>query len=76
MMLLPIASILLAAASTAVSPAQSARPHMQSNASVRIERAAAATSSEWDKTPVSSRRELIIRGERGQPVLLRLVEYQ
>lgn len=75
-MLLQIASNVLIAASAAVSPAQSARSDVQSNASVRIDRAAVVTSRGWDTAPVSSRRQLIIRGERGQPVVLRIIEYQ
>ena len=53
-------------------------PHVevQSIARVRIERPAIANSKEWEQTPKASRREIILHDENGQPVLVRLIEYQ
>jgi hypothetical protein len=42
---------------------------------VRIVRPAIASSKAWDLSPKRARKETIRRDERGEPVLLRLIEY-
>jgi hypothetical protein len=49
-------------------------PPRQATAAVRIERALPA-SKEWQQRPPSRRREIIIV-EQGQPVKVRLVEFE
>jgi len=48
----------------------------QSIASARIERPAVANRKRWEHAPPTSRREMLVRDERGQPLLLRIIEYQ
>ena len=48
----------------------------QATATIRIERPAIASDKEWEHSPKASRREIIRRDERGQPMLLRVIEYQ
>lgn len=66
-MLLPIASV-------AMSPIPPVSVDAQARATIRIERPAVANSNEWENSP--HRREIIVRGEHGEPVLVRLIEYQ
>ena len=49
-------------------------PPRQATAAVRIERAVPA-SKEWQQRPPSKRREIVIV-EQGQPVKVRLVEFE
>jgi hypothetical protein len=46
----------------------------QATASVRIERPVTANRIEWERLPKASRREIIVRGEHGEPVIVRLIE--
>lgn len=62
-------------ASTAVTLAPPARSEAQATASIRIERPAIANSKAWDRTPAASRRQIIVRDEHGQPVLVRIIEF-
>ena len=48
----------------------------RATATIRIERPAIASDKEWEHSPKASRREIIRRDERGQPMLLRVIEYQ
>jgi len=64
--------MLLAAALAAVTP--SPAPRAQATASVRIERPVSVSAVGWEQLPKSKRSERIVRDERGQLVLLRLVE--
>jgi hypothetical protein len=68
--------MLLLLASNAISLPQVAPAEVHSKVTVRIERPATATKDEWERAPIASRREVIVRDDRGQPVLLRLIEYQ
>jgi hypothetical protein len=64
--------MLLAAALAAVPP--SSAVHAEATASVRIERPVSVRAVDWDRLARSKRSERIVRDERGQLVLLRLVE--
>lgn len=48
----------------------------QAKAVVRIHRAATASAEDWNKAPVLEKREITIRGEQGEPVVIRLIEHQ
>jgi hypothetical protein len=48
----------------------------QVEASVRIEHPAAANKKEWERSPSSSRREILIRDEDGKRVLVRVIQYE
>jgi hypothetical protein len=65
--------LLLAHALSAPPPV---RTQVQATASVRIERAATANLKEWEKSPKDSRREIVVRDERGQSVRVRVIDYQ
>jgi hypothetical protein len=45
-------------------------------ATVRIERPSTVTARDWERMPQAMRREVIVRDEQGQPLLLRLIENQ
>ena len=62
---------LAVAASSSPAPRQ-----VQSIAIVRIEKPASADKQAWEHAPKSSRREITIRDARGQPVLLRVIQYE
>lgn len=69
--------LLLASASLTVTPPVPApKAEARARASVRIVRAATASRKIWEQRPEGSRSEIVIRDERGQPLLLRLIEYQ
>jgi hypothetical protein len=51
-------------------------PVVQVQATVRIERPARASREAWDRAGRSQQREVIIKSEAGNPLRLRLVEYQ
>ena len=44
------------------------------HATVRIERSVAVRARQWEQVPEQMRREALVVGEDGRPVLLRLVE--
>ena len=67
--------LLLVAANAAPFPPPR-QTHVQAIVSTRIEHPAIANRKEWDRTASSSRREIIVRGKRGEPVLVRIIEYQ
>jgi hypothetical protein len=69
--------LLLIALSAQASPAPS-QPivAVQATATVRIERPSTVTARGWDRLPPQMKREVIVRDEQGQPLLLRLVENQ
>jgi hypothetical protein len=69
--------LLLVALSAQASPAPS-QPivAVQATATVRIERPSTVTASDWHRMPPQMKREVIVRNEQGQPLLLRLVENQ
>jgi hypothetical protein len=69
-MLLLIATTAVAAVPPPPRPAQ-----VQARAIVRIMRPAIASSKAWELSPKGARKETIRRDERGEPVLLRLIEY-
>jgi hypothetical protein len=52
------------------------RPKAEARASVRVERPAIANRKAWEDSSASARRVVTIRDERGQPVLVRVIEYQ
>jgi hypothetical protein len=56
--------------------AQGLPPSTHATVTVRIERPAVATRDDWERAPSASRREMIIRDERGQRIIVRLIEYQ
>jgi hypothetical protein len=68
--------LLLANTALAALPVTPARAEAQAIATIRIERPAIASSRAWEDSPKGSRREVIRRDERGQPLLLRLIDYQ
>jgi len=68
--------MVLILASTAATLAPPTRIETQATATIRIERPAIANSKEWQRSPVTSRREIIVRDEHGQPVLVRIIEFQ
>jgi len=70
-MLLLIASTAVASVPPGPRPAD-----VQARATIRILRPAIASRKGWDLSPKGSRKETIRRDEQGQPVLLRLIEYQ
>jgi hypothetical protein len=47
---------------------------VQSLASVRIERPTTARAADWERSPSQMRKETLLIDERGQPILLRLIE--
>jgi hypothetical protein len=53
-----------------------ARPTVNSTATVRIERPAVGSREQWERLSRGTRREIIVRDSRGQPLLVRLIEYQ
>ena len=68
--------LLLAASASAAPPTQPARAGAQAIAVIRIERPAVGSGASWEQAPPWQRREVIRRGERGEPVLIRLIDYQ
>ena len=64
----------LAGSAAALAPA--ARSQAQAQISIRIERPGIANAKQWEQTPKPSRRQIIVRDERGQPVLVRVIDYQ
>ena len=48
----------------------------QAAAGAVIARAAVANSREWAQSPRYSRRELVVKDERGQPIHLRLIDHE
>jgi hypothetical protein len=67
--------LLLVALSAQASPAPS-QPivAVQATATARIERPSTVTARDWERMP--QRREVIVRDQQGQPLLLRLIENQ
>ena len=61
---------------SAALPPQAPRVAVQARATIRIERPATGSEKQWKNVPDASRRETIIKNESGDPVLLRIVEYQ
>jgi hypothetical protein len=47
---------------------------VQATATARIERPSTVTARDWERMP--QRREVIVRDQQGQPLLLRLIENQ
>ena len=47
-----------------------------STATVRIQRPSKATTETWSKAPAQQKREMIVRGDDGSPVILRLFEHE
>jgi len=68
--------MLLLFASAAITVSKPPAAQAQATATIRIERPAIASDKEWEHSPKASRREIIRRDERGQPMLLRVIEYQ
>jgi hypothetical protein len=66
--------LLASAAASPQPPAPIAR--VEATASVRIEHSATATRKSWEQLPKGSRKEVVIRDERGRPVLVRIVDYE
>lgn len=67
--------LLMTGAAAQVEPAQPI-VRATATATVRIEHPAKAGREEWQKASESHRSEIIVQDKEGQPVLLRLVEYQ
>lgn len=70
-MLLP-----LLAAAIAAPPVPPAQVGAQATATIRVVQGVAATRRTWEQSSQLRRREVIVRGEQGQPVLLRLIEFE
>ena len=68
--------LLLIASTTIATVSRPPATQAQATATIRIERPAIASDKEWEHSPKASRREIIRRDERGQPMLLRVIEYQ
>lgn len=68
--------LFLFAANVTPPPAAPRHAIAQSSATVTIERPAIANHDRWEHASAAERREIIVRDERGRPVLLRLIEYQ
>jgi hypothetical protein len=68
--------MLLLLATDAPYSARPVRAEVQATANARIERAATASRKAWEQSPKASRREIIVRDERGQSILIRVIEYQ
>jgi len=68
--------MLLLHAGHAASPPAATHVQVRSTVSVRIERSVTASRKEWERAPKASRREIVVRDERGNPLLVRLIEYQ
>ena len=65
-----------AVASPARPEAQASGAIQQGTATVRIERPAKGNRAEWEGLPKPFRHEVVVRGENGEPIVLRLVEYE
>lgn len=48
----------------------------QAKAVVRILKSAEASAANWNRAPASDKRETTIRGERGETIVIRLIEHQ
>jgi hypothetical protein len=68
--------MLLLVASTVGTTDPPVKAHLQTTATVRIERPAVANNQEWRRLPKGSRREIVIRGKDGTLVLVRITEYE
>jgi hypothetical protein len=68
--------VISAVVSQARPEAQASAAGRQATTAVRIERPANADRRPWEQLPKSSRREVIVRGESGEPVVLWLLEYE
>lgn len=72
-----IASMLMLILSSAVAPTLPARPKIEAIATVKIKRHVAIASAEqWIQQPQSSRREIIVRDQHGERLLLRIIDNQ
>lgn len=69
-------TMLLLVLSNAASAPAPVRPAVNSTATVRIERPAVASREEWERLPKETRREIVVRGGDGRPLLVRVIEYQ
>jgi hypothetical protein len=49
---------------------------VQATATVRIQRPSTVSGESWDRSPPEMKREVVVWDERGQPMLLRLIENQ
>ena len=65
--------LLLAVIATVTTPSQVG---VMARATVRIYSAAKVTSTEWEKAPALHKREKVIRGDNGERLRLRLIEYE
>jgi hypothetical protein len=61
---------------SAALPPPAPRVAVQASATVRIARPATGSEKEWKAMPEASRRERIIKDVRGEPLLLRVVDYE
>jgi hypothetical protein len=72
--------LLLLAIANLAATAPESQPKLQAQATaratVRIVTPVKIDKTIWERLPKSARREVIVRDERGQPVLLRLIENQ
>jgi hypothetical protein len=66
--------LLLTAAIATLTPLPSA--HASARVAVRIVAPARASERDWKDAPAPLRRETVVRGESGEPVSVRLIEYQ
>lgn len=66
--------MVLAGSAAAVAPL--IRPQARALVMIRIERSGIANAKQWNQTPKPSRRELIVRDDHGQMVLVRVIDYQ
>lgn len=61
---------------TAALTAPDGRVTRQSIVSVRILQPSRATAQTWSKAPAQQKREMIVRGDDGKPIVLRLIEHE
>lgn len=71
---MPILLLPIAAIAATLEPVD--RAHARAIVTIRVERPAIANEKEWRISSPTSRREMIRLDEHGQPMLLRVIEYE
>jgi hypothetical protein len=69
-------AMLLLVLSNAAAASLPVQPAVNATATVRIERPAVASREQWERLPKETRREIVVRGGDGRPLLVRVIEYQ
>ena len=73
-MLLSLAIAIAIAIAIALAPA--VRPDRAANATVQVLTPTRSTPTDWDKTPASRLREIIVGETEGQKIRLRLIDFE